>query len=161
MPRIATFKERLHKVWYDTYIFGTNANLERKVTLFNDSRFIGDLSRTNLVIPGQFGPDQTFVALGWRIQTVLSPKLEAAVRRSLTFEFFYGEKPCGKELIVGTNNEDRFFVWAKPIVIPVRMACSVVLEWVGDLGDFEMFRDSEETKCLRVEIGGVSSRDVR
>lgn len=154
MPRIANLKEKYATLWYDTYILGVNHSLEKRTILFQKAR--KDLSLSNIEVPGQFSNDMAFCTLGWRFTGEGSDKMWAAVRRSLIMTFIVGDRP-----MITMPATTELYHLPNPLVIPIRQNAGMVLEWHGNTGDFEYFRDSEEFKCVRVEIHGIKLRDVK
>lgn len=154
MPRIVNAVERKPMIWFDTYIFGDNHTLEMRDEHLFGNRNIAQPHKTNIRIPGQLCVDQTATIDAWRIDFVLSDKLIALCRRSMTFTLKVGDKPYF-EVPVGLN----LVRLEHPIVVPVRQSVLGIAEWHVE-SDFERFRDADEFKVIRVELHGRMFRDV-
>ena len=154
MPRLSGLKERRHQPFWDTLVrtYGAGAGVQTSTNLFGNAN-VGDKSKTNLQVAGQFASDQTYIILALRVWLFFEGTnrrvLYIGTASQLYWTLNLGDKPqfsaptwyfpagggiwgfdSGTSIFNnGTPSQEAILKLARPIVVPVRQNFSATADW--------------------------------
>lgn len=155
MPRLSGLKERRHQPFWDTLVrtYGTPSPVIATSTNLFGNANVGDKSKTNLQVAGQFASDQTYIILALRVWLYFEGTDRRVLYIGTASQLFWtlnlGDKPqfsaptwyfpagggidgfdSGTSIFNnGVPSQESILKLARPIVVPVRQNFSATADW--------------------------------